>query len=157
MRTTTSPTNVAERTLPASSASSASFISFTSYTSYTSYTSFASRPASQAQKHAPVSPLPATLTHSLSRNPFVCRSYANTRDGVAVSRQKNPNEKEVPWNHKSLTPIPSLIYLAVSTVFRRAAAAAFQFPILAPAFAPTMPGSSNNANSPTSAPLSSAK
>src|SRR5260370_15852910 len=31
-----------------------------------------------AQKRLSVSPLPATLTHSLSRNPFVCHSYAHT-------------------------------------------------------------------------------
>src|SRR6202166_2333636 len=40
-----------------------------------------SRPAQKAQKHAFVSPLFATLTHSLSRKSFACHSYANTRDG----------------------------------------------------------------------------
>ena len=39
--------------------------------------------ASKAQKRAPVSPLPATLTHSLFCNPFVCHSYANTPDDGA--------------------------------------------------------------------------
>src|SRR5713226_6857267 len=34
-----------------------------------------------AQKCLSVSPLPATLTHSLSRKSFPCHSYANTRDG----------------------------------------------------------------------------
>jgi hypothetical protein len=33
-----------------------------------------------AQNCPSVSPLPATLTHSLSRKSFPCRSYANTRD-----------------------------------------------------------------------------
>src|SRR5258708_13387839 len=35
----------------------------------------------EAQKCLSVSPLPATLTHSLSRKSFPCHSYANTRDG----------------------------------------------------------------------------
>src|ERR1700676_1652952 len=41
-----------------------------------------SRPSScaEAQKCPSISPLPATLTHSLSRNSFACHSYANTRD-----------------------------------------------------------------------------
>ena len=38
----------------------------------------------QTQTCLPASPLLATLTHSLSRNPFVCHSYANTRDGCAT-------------------------------------------------------------------------
>src|SRR5579863_10348444 len=33
-------------------------------------------------KTPPVSPFPATLTRSSSRNPFVCHSYENTRDGI---------------------------------------------------------------------------
>jgi hypothetical protein len=37
----------------------------------------------KAQKWLSASPLPATLTHSLSRNSFPCHSYANTRDGGA--------------------------------------------------------------------------
>jgi hypothetical protein len=44
------------------------------------------RRASEAQKHLSVSPFVATLTHSLLRNPFMCRSYANTRDGGIHSR-----------------------------------------------------------------------
>jgi hypothetical protein len=40
--------------------------------------------ASEAQKPLSLSPLVATLTHSLSRNPFACHSYANTRDGCAT-------------------------------------------------------------------------
>jgi len=35
----------------------------------------------EAQKCPSVSPLPATLTHSVSRKSFPCHSYANTRDG----------------------------------------------------------------------------
>src|SRR5712692_6915386 len=38
----------------------------------------------EAQKCLFVSPLPATLTHSLSRKSFACHSYANTRDGGAT-------------------------------------------------------------------------
>jgi hypothetical protein len=34
----------------------------------------------KAQKRPPVSPFPASLTHSLSRISFACHSYANTRD-----------------------------------------------------------------------------
>jgi hypothetical protein len=37
----------------------------------------------RAQKCLSVSPFPATLTHSLSRNSFPCHSCANTRDGGA--------------------------------------------------------------------------
>src|ERR1700682_6184860 len=39
----------------------------------------------KAQKCLSASPLPATLTHTLSRNPFPCHSYANTRDMGATS------------------------------------------------------------------------
>src|ERR1700730_7246263 len=35
----------------------------------------------ETQKRHFVTPLLATLPHSLSRNPFACHSYANTRDG----------------------------------------------------------------------------
>jgi hypothetical protein len=55
----------------------------------------------KTQKHLSASPLFATLTHSLSRNPFVCHSYANTRDrgaspstfrlGVSVSQRQIPS------------------------------------------------------------------
>ena len=38
----------------------------------------------QAQKPLPVSPLLATLTHSMSCKSFACHSYANTRDGGAT-------------------------------------------------------------------------
>jgi len=44
-------------------------------------TSHTPRPScAKAQKTPPVSPLPATLTHSLSRKSLPCHSYANTRD-----------------------------------------------------------------------------
>ena len=48
-------------------------------------TSHKSRPSScaEAQKCPSISPLLATLTHSLSRKSFPCHSYANTRDGVS--------------------------------------------------------------------------
>src|SRR6266852_5627923 len=39
----------------------------------------------EAQKCLSVSPLLATLTHSLSRKSFPCHSYANTRDGVPTA------------------------------------------------------------------------
>jgi hypothetical protein len=39
----------------------------------------------EAQKCLFVSPLPATLTHSVSRKSFPCHSYANTRDGGATA------------------------------------------------------------------------
>ena len=38
------------------------------------------RRCTEAQKCPSVSPLPATLTHSVSRKSFPCHSYANTRD-----------------------------------------------------------------------------
>ncbi len=38
----------------------------------------------EAQKYLSVTPLLATLTHSLSRKSFSCHSYANTRDGGAT-------------------------------------------------------------------------
>src|ERR1700730_8768482 len=58
----------------------------------------------KTQKCPPVSPLPATLTHSLSRNPFACHSYANTRDG-GVSAFPLPH----------LHPLPPIHPLSVST------------------------------------------
>ncbi len=39
----------------------------------------------EAQKCLFVSPLPATLRHSVSRKSFPCHSYANTRDGGATA------------------------------------------------------------------------
>ena len=45
----------------------------------------------EAQKCPSVSPLPATLTHSLSRKSFPCHSYANTRDrGVTPPKFFSP-------------------------------------------------------------------
>ena len=47
-------------------------------------------PCTEAQKCPSVSPLPATLTHSLSRKSFPCHSYANTRDrGATVGLTSN--------------------------------------------------------------------
>src|SRR5229473_2587924 len=44
----------------------------------------------EAQKCLSVSPLLATLTHSVSRKSFPCHSYANTRDGGATLLQFPP-------------------------------------------------------------------
>ncbi len=43
----------------------------------------------EAQKCRFLSPLAATLTHSLSRKSFACHSYENTRDGVPL-RSRHP-------------------------------------------------------------------
>jgi hypothetical protein len=45
------------------------------------------RSRAKTQTCPPVSPLPATLTHSQSRKSFPCPSYANTRDGGATPRK----------------------------------------------------------------------
>jgi hypothetical protein len=82
------------------------------------------RRAPQAQKCPPVSPLPATFTHSLSRNPFVCHSYTNTRDrrchavsnfqSGSISRwQSNFARPLFSWSYKSL--FPQLIYFHIHT------------------------------------------
>src|SRR6266446_9845554 len=42
----------------------------------------------EAQKCPSVSPLPATLTHSVSRKSFPCHSYENTRDRGATPPPK---------------------------------------------------------------------
>src|SRR5712691_9458928 len=55
------------------------------------------RPCTEAQKRPPVSPFPATLTHSLSCNPFVCHSYENTWDGYATALLHSP----IPPSHAS--------------------------------------------------------
>ncbi len=44
----------------------------------------------EAQKYLSVSPLHATLTHSVSRKSFPCHSYANTRDGGASAPTRHP-------------------------------------------------------------------
>src|SRR5713226_9149079 len=44
----------------------------------------------EAQKCLFVSPLLATLTHSVSRKSFPCHSYANTRDGGASAPPRHP-------------------------------------------------------------------
>jgi hypothetical protein len=43
----------------------------------------------EAQECPSVSPLPATLTHSLSRKSFPCHSYANTRDRGVTAPPKS--------------------------------------------------------------------
>src|SRR5713101_3987807 len=45
----------------------------------------------EAQKCLSVSPLLATLTHSVSRKSFPCHSYANTRDGGATVAPVSPS------------------------------------------------------------------
>src|SRR5216684_2584648 len=45
----------------------------------------------EAQKCLFVSPLPATLTHSVSRKSFPCHSYANTRDGGVTVPPVSPS------------------------------------------------------------------
>src|SRR5260370_26832786 len=45
----------------------------------------------EAQKCLSVSPLLATLTHSLSRKSFACHSYANTRDGGVTVPPVSPS------------------------------------------------------------------
>ena len=53
-------------------------------------------PAPQAQKSLSASPVFATLAHSLSRNPFACHSYANTRDmGATLAPKFLPGPKDV--------------------------------------------------------------
>jgi hypothetical protein len=69
-----------------------------------------------AQKYLFVSPLFATLTHSLSRKSFPCHSYANTRDGSAavapvsastspcLRRSPNFNRPLFSYSYESLFP-----------------------------------------------------
>ncbi len=45
----------------------------------------------EAQKYLSLTPLLATLTHSVSRKSFPCLSYANTRDGCASARLLHPS------------------------------------------------------------------
>ena len=76
-----------QRRLPRTNRGSASLGILQSATS-----SLSNRPSdvpscAKAQKHLSATPLFAALTDSLSRNPFVCHSYANTR-GVGYSRYK---------------------------------------------------------------------
>src|SRR5712692_4782674 len=65
----------------------------------------------KAQKCLSVSPLLATLTHSVSRKSFPCHSYANTRDGGAtVAPVSAPTLR---FRHHMrhvapLSPVPSL-------------------------------------------------
>jgi hypothetical protein len=59
----------------------------------------------KAQKCPSVSPLPATLTHSLSRNSFPCHSYANTRDMGAMPSHFFAN---LPTSGHSRETVPNL-------------------------------------------------
>src|SRR6266852_5403059 len=104
-----SRTNLARSSLSTSFTSSISFTSFRLRTLFLSLRSFLdSRPLfsitsalflqntrggiplrdlvrrTEAQKCLSVTPLFATLTHSVSRKSFPCHSYANTRDGGAT-------------------------------------------------------------------------
>jgi hypothetical protein len=60
------------------------------------------------KKHTFVSPFPATLTHSLSRKPFPCHSYANTRDmGVTAAPFSNSVSR---WQINFAAPLFSCSY-----------------------------------------------
>jgi len=64
----------------------------------------------EAQKCPSVSPLLATLTHSLSRKSFPCHSYANTRDGgVTMPFQFFPSALcfSVPARRRAGGPLPA--------------------------------------------------
>ncbi len=58
----------------------------------------------EAQKCPPVSPLPATLTHSVSRKSFPCHSYANTRDRGATPPLKSFSPLATRHSPLALTP-----------------------------------------------------
>jgi len=63
------------------------------------------RPCTEARESVPVSPFPATLTHSHSRNRFVCHSYENTRDGYATAPAKSkPSLQLCPDSHERKRP-----------------------------------------------------
>ncbi len=67
------------------------------------------KPCIEAQKRPPVSPFPATLTHSLSCNPFVCHSYANPPDGGAALDLKSETLLQLcPDSHESKRPYSRL-------------------------------------------------
>src|SRR5258708_5555671 len=61
-------------------------------------------PCTEAQKCPPVSPLPATLTHSVSRKSFPCHSYANTRDRGATHPPTSSSPHDTPHSPPPLTP-----------------------------------------------------
>ena len=58
----------------------------------------------EAQKCPSVSPLPATLTHSVSRKSFPCHSYANTRDRGATPPLKSFSPLATRHSPLALTP-----------------------------------------------------
>src|SRR5712664_273028 len=58
----------------------------------------------EAQKCPSVSPLPATLTHSLSRKSFPCHSYANTRDRGVTAPPKSSSPLATRHSPLPLTP-----------------------------------------------------
>ena len=58
----------------------------------------------EAQKCPSVSPLPATLTHSVSRKSFPCHSYANTRDRGATPPPKFFSPRATRHSPLALTP-----------------------------------------------------
>src|SRR6266403_3952775 len=58
----------------------------------------------KAQKCPSVSPLPATLTHSLSRKSFPCHSYANTRDRGVTPPPKSSSPRVTRHSPLPLTP-----------------------------------------------------
>ncbi len=62
----------------------------------------------EAQKCLFVSPLLATLTHSVSRKSFACHSYANTQDGGASAPPRHPLLRRHMRHVTPLSPVPSL-------------------------------------------------
>src|SRR5712664_2750294 len=58
----------------------------------------------EAQKCPSVSPLPATLTHSVSRKSFPCHSYANTRDRGVTPPPKSFSPLATRHSPLDLTP-----------------------------------------------------
>ncbi len=58
----------------------------------------------EAQKCPPVSPLPATLTHSVSRKSFPCHSYENTRDRGVTPPPKSFSPLAMRRSPLALTP-----------------------------------------------------
>src|SRR5260370_13050676 len=69
----------------------------------------------EAQKCLSVSPLLATLTHSVSRKSFPCHSYANTRDtGATAPRFFSP----LATRHFHLTVSPSPLESTLAKVYQ---------------------------------------
>ncbi len=62
----------------------------------------------EAQKCLFVSPLLATLTHSVSRKSFACHSYANTQDAGASAPPRHPLLRRHMRHVTPLSPVPSL-------------------------------------------------